>query len=729
MKPQIIEFKMKKHIPTPTILQMEAVECGAAALAMILAYHNRFEPLEKLRVECGVSRDGSKASNMVRAAQRYGLIAKGVRKEMETLAGIQLPAIIFWNFNHFVVYEGCKKNKFYINDPAAGSRVLSTEEFDQAFTGIVLTFEPGPDFKTGGEKYRFYGALKSRISGAKIALVYVVLAGLGLVVPGLVIPTFTRIFIDSILIGKMTDWLMPLMLIMLLTAIMRAVLTWYQGRYLLRFQTKLALASSSKFLWHVLRLPISFFSQRFGGEIGGRVAINNRVASLLSGELASTVISVVMIVFYAVLMLRYDIVLTLIGISISLLNIIALKYFSKKRINENMKLLQDTAKLTGTSMGALQIVETLKATGSESDFFAKWSGLQAKVMNSQRKLGIYTNILISVPTLLTSINTAVILALGGLRVMDGKMTMGMLVAFQSLMSSFISPINSMVNLASTVQDAKGDMQRLDDVLRYEADKQIPYHASTGPTDVLTNSTSRLSGNVRLENISFGYNLLESPLIDNFSLTLKPGSRVAIIGGSGSGKSTVAKLIVRLYEPWSGDIYFDGKSCTDIPRIVRNNSLAMVDQEIFLYKGTVKENLTMWDSAVPDEVVISAARDACIHDDIAARPNGYHSRVDEAGRNFSGGQRQRIEIARALTINPRILVLDEATSALDPKTEQIIDDNLRRRGCTCIIVAHRLSTIRDCDEIIVLDKGKVVQRGTHDAMMDIDGPYRTLLNIG
>jgi len=667
---------------------------------------------------------GSKASNMLRAARKYGFIARGFKKEPEGLKCLSLPMIIFWNFNHFVVFEGFRKDYAYINDPAAGPRVLSAEEFDQAFTGVVLTFEPGPDFKKGGKKYGFYKALQKRLSGSRSALVYVILAGLALVIPGLVIPTLSKIFVDNILVGKMYDWLRPLLIGMALTAIMRTALTWFQGHYLLRFETKLALSSSSKFFWHILRLPIEFFTQRSGGEIGSRVAINDKVASLLSGELASTVLNFIMIFFYAALMFRYDVVLTLAGIFIMLLNIAAMKYFARKRKNENMKLLQDRGKLVGTSMGALQIIETLKATGSESDFFAQWGGYQAKVLNAEQKLGIYTSVLSSAPILLSSIYSTLILALGGFRVMEGHLTMGMLVAFQSLSSSFVNPITSLVNVGSTLQEVQGDMKRLDDVFKHEVDKQV--YPTVKPADESTDSTARLSGNIELKNISFGYSIMGPPLIENLNLTLKPGSRVALVGSSGSGKSTVAKLVTRLYAPWAGEIYFDGKPNTKIPRNVFNNSLAMVDQDIFLFTGTIRENLTMWDSTIPDADIIKAAKDACIHEDLSARPNGYDSMIEEGGGNFSGGQRQRMEIARALTINPTILVLDEATSALDPKTEQIIDDNLRRRGCTCLIIAHRLSTIRDCDEIIMLERGKVVQRGTHDEMKDSGGPYVRLI---
>lgn len=706
----------------PTILQMEAVECGAAALAMVLAGFGKIIPLEELRMACGVSRDGSKASNVLKAARSFGLIAKGYKKEPNSLKTMKGPMILHWNFNHFVVLEGFRKGRVYINDPAMGPRVLSEEEFDESFTGVVLTFEPGPDFVKGGAKRSLVAALRPRLKGSGKALLYVVLAGLALVIPGLVIPVFSKVFVDDVLVGGAREWIRPLLLIMGLTAVVYAALTWLQRSYLLRLETKLASSTSGQFLWHVLRLPFVFFTQRWGGEIGSRVAINDKVARLLSGDLATTALSMLMVVFYAVLMLQYDLVLTAVGIAIAGLNLVALRYVSRKRKDANMRLLQEKGKLMGIAMGGLQTIETLKATGSESDFFNRWAGYHAKTVNAQQQLGLKTQVLTIVPPLLLSINTAVILGLGSLRIMDGQMSMGMLVAFQALMLSFVRPVNQLVNLGGTLQEVEGDMNRIDDVLRSEPERP----ARAAPLDETADLPPKLEGYLELRNVTFGYSRLEKPLIENFNLQLKPGMRVALVGGSGSGKSTVAKLVCGLFKPWSGEILFDGIPRDEIPQATLNNSFAFVDQDIFLFEDSVRENLTLWDDTIAEADVVRATKDACIHEVVTARPDGFGSLVEEGGQNFSGGQRQRLEIARALAGNPTLIVLDEATSALDPTTEKLIDDNLRKRGCTCLIVAHRLSTIRDCDEIIVLDHGKVVQRGTHEAMLREEGPYARLI---
>ena len=709
-----------KRVKSPTVLQMEAVECGAACLGIVLAHHGCWIALEELRLACGVSRDGSKASNVMKAARQYGLVAKGLKTVPNALRRFKPPMILHWNFNHFVVLDGFDKGRAFINDPASGPIEISEEELDQSFTGVVLTFEPGDQFEPSGHKPSFWPALGRRLVGTRTALAFVMLASLALVAPQLVAPAFSKIFVDNVLLQGNERWLSPLLLGMGATALLLGLLTWIQQSYLLRLETRIALTGSSRFLWHVLRLPVEFFNQRFAGDISARVGINNRVAQLLTRDLATHFLGAVMILFFAALMFWYDRLLLLIGLVVAGLNIAALQLVSRKRVDGSRRLLQEQGKLHGTAIGGLQIIETLKATGGEADLFARWSGYQAKVVNIRQGLERYTQLLDAVPPLLASLNTAIILGVGSLRVMSGRLSLGELVAFQALMVSFLAPVARLVSLGGKLQTVAGDMNRLDDVLRYPAEDGIDRNPPA-------TRHVRLSGRLELRGLTFGYSRLSPPLIEGFDLTLEPGARVALVGSSGSGKSTVARMVTGLYEPWDGEIRFDGQSRQDIPRAVVSASLAYVDQSLFLFEGTVRENISLWDATLSLSEVVTAAKDAAIHDEVAARTGGYDSQVDEGGRNFSGGQQQRLEIARALAGNPSILVLDEATSALDPTTEEHIDRNLRRRGCTCLIIAHRLSTIRDADEILVLDHGKVVQRGTHDTLIqDADGPYARLV---
>ncbi len=712
---------------TPTVLQMEAVECGAAALSMVLGYYGRHVPLAELRRSCGVSRDGVTAANVLKAARNYGLDAKGFKKSIDSLKTLPVPFIVFWNFNHFLVVDGFGKDQVLLNDPAIGPRKVTFADFDAGYTGVVLTFEPGEKFQVGGDRPSALRGLKHRLTGSLGALAFCTLAGFLLVLPTLAIPAFSRVFIDNILLAKRLDWLPYVLAGMGVTVIVQSLLTALQLRYLRALKVKLSVGMSSRFVWHVLRLPAGFYAQRFAGEISDRIAINDSVAGVLSGRLTTTMISLVMVVFYAVAMLQYDVPLTVIVVAFAAINVIVLQWVARSRTDANRRLIQEYGKSSGVAISGLQSIETLKASGLESDFFARWVGYQTKAANAQQELGLSNRLLGLLPTLLSTLAALSLLIIGGWRVINGSLSIGMLVAFQLLMQSFQGPVNNLVGFANTLQTLQGNLERLDDVLENKIDRVFSHQASAEQekSDAAF-PTFRLAGAIDIKNLSFGYSPLDPPLIENFSLSIRPGQRVAFVGGSGSGKSTLVRVIAGLYQPDAGEIRFDGQRVETIPRSVMTNSVAMVEQDILLFAGPIRDNLTLWDATISETSIRQACQDAEIEETILSMPYGYDAVLLEGGQNLSGGQRQRLEIARALVNRPSILIMDEATSALDSETERIIDQNLRRRSCTCLIVAHRLSTIRDADEIIVLERGKVVQRGTHDQLWQQDGHYANLI---
>ena len=708
-------------VRTPTVLQMEMAECGAACLCVILSHFGRDVSLEDMRHACGVSRDGSKASKLVRAAKVFGLAATGMRAEPEMVKKLKFPVVVHWEFNHFMVVEGFKNGRVFVNDPAAGRYSMSDAVFDRGFTGIVLSFTPTDNFEPLRVTRRWFTRLQELVQGSHEALLFIFLVSLAAVIPGLVVPVFAKVFIDDIFIPGRGDWLRVLVLGMAITAVVRAVLSALRQHYLLELETRIAVAQSAKFFWHILRLPLSYFDARYPGDIASRVELNDRLASLVSGGLITAALNLMMVLFFGVVLFYYDPLLTLVGMTLASFNFVALRLVTRSRMDEYRRSLQENGKLEGLSMAGLRMVQTIKAGGSEDDFFVRWAGQYSKSMNVAQSVGRFAQILGFVGPLLDGLCIAAVIGLGGWKVIHGEMTIGTLIAFQSLLFSFVAPLNGLVHFLENFQEADSDMRRLEDVYQ-----QNPVHSDQSPMQDPTGvPMQKLVGEIDVRELTFGFSRLEPPLIENLSFSIKTGSRVALVGPSGSGKSTVARLLAGLYEPWSGQVLLDGHERGLLPEPVLTNSIAMVDQDIILYEGTVLENITMWDPGISPADAIAAAKDAAIHDDIALRPGGYEAAVSEDGKNFSGGQRQRLEIARALAKRPRILILDEATSALDPQTEKRVDANLRRRGQTCCIVAHRLSTVRDCDEIIVLDKGRIVERGNHQALMAIGGLYSRL----
>ena len=707
----------------PVVMQLEALECGAASLTMILAYYDKWIPLEQVRSDCGVSRDGSNAKNCLKAARNYGLIAKGYRYEPEALKEYgSFPCIIHWNFNHFVVLKGFKNDWVYINDPGRGEVKITMEEFDKCFTGICLMFEPSEDFVPSGKPKSIMGFALERLSHARVAIIFVVLSSVISSLMSIVSPAFQRIFMDRLLTGMNEEWLIPFIIGFSLLSLLQIIIAIIQLVYNNRINGKLAVVGSSSFMWKVLRMPIEFFSQRMSGDILSRQNSNASIANSLVNTFAPLVLNTFMMVFYFIVMIRYSPILTLVGLCSILVNVFVSQFITKRRLNASRLSSIDTGKLSGTTVAAIEMIETIKASGAENGFFDRWAGFQANVNAANCEMSKVDNYFGIIPTIVSSLTGLIINGIGIYLTMKGEFTIGMITAFTGYLASFTAPASSFISASSTIQMMSTEMERIEDVMKYPTD--VVYNDM--PLDMDT-TYDKLSGSIEIKNVTFGYSKLEEPLIKDFSMSIKPGERIALVGSSGCGKSTISKLISGLVQPWSGEILFDGKKITEIDRSIFTGSLSVVDQDIILFEDSIKNNIKMWDNSIEDFEVILAAKDAQIHEDIVQREDGYNHILTEGGKDFSGGQRQRLEIARVLAQDPTICILDEATSALDAKTEYGVVKAIKDRGITCIVVAHRLSTIRDCDQIIVLDHGNVVERGTHETLMKIkDGHYKKLV---
>ena len=705
----------------PVVMQLEALECGAACLCMIMAYYDRWIPLEQVRTDCGVSRDGSNAKNILKAARSYGMVAKGYRFEPEALREMgQFPCIIHWDFNHFVVCNGFRGNKVSLNDPARGNYTVPIERFDESFTGICLMFEPSETFEPGGKPKSVLTFARERLKGTSSAIIFVVLTTVIASLTGILSAGLSRIFLDVLLPGRNPDWVVPYFTGMAVLIAIQLTAAWIKAVYSLRINGKMAAVGNATYMWKILRLPMEFFSQRMAGDIQQRKQNNATIATQIVNTLAPLALSVVMAIFYLVVMLRYSVLLTLVGLASLAVNIVLSRFISKKRINITRVSMRDEGKLASATVGAMNMIETIKASGAENGYFEKWAGYQASVNTQQNRYLKIDSYLGMLPGAVSTVMNTAILTLGVWLTMRGEFTVGMILAFQGFLASFMTPAGQLISAGQTIQEMRTGMERIEDVMTYPDDPIFD------AADSENEEYDKLSGALTMNHVTFGYSRLAPPLIEDFSLELKPGARVAFIGSSGCGKSTLAKLISGLYQPWSGEILFDGKPITSIDRNVFTGSVAVVDQDIILFEDTISANIRMWDNSIEDFEVILAARDAQLHEDIMQREGGYQYKLIEGGKDFSGGQRQRLEIARVLAQDPTMIIMDEATSALDAQTEYDVVQSIRNRGISCVVVAHRLSTIRDCDEIIVLDHGKVVERGTHDQLMALNGAYCRLV---
>ena len=708
----------------PVVMQLEALECGAASLAMVMAYYDKWVPLEQVRSDCGVSRDGSKAKNIALAAMHYGFEVKAFRYDPKTIQKeASFPCIIHWNMNHFVVLDGFRGNHAYLNDPARGNVRVTMDEFDKAFTGVTIIPTPGPEFEPSGKPKSTLDFARKRLIGAGAAVAFVMLTTAISYLFGIINSFTSRVFMDRLLTGKNPDWVEPFLEMMVWLMIIQLVVAWAQAVYSLKINGKMAVIGSTSYMWKVLRLPMDFFCQRQAGDIQGRLGLNASIASTLVNTLAPLLLNTCMAVFYLAVMLSQNVILTFIGLSTLVLNIIVSRIVTMQRVNITRVQMRDAANLASTKASGIAMIETIKSSGAENGFFQKWAGYQAAV-NTQTVKANKTNLMIGkIPALLSLVANYGILVLGVYLTMQGEYTLGGVMMFQGFLSSFMSPAQSLISAGQTIQEMRTQMERVEDVMEYPDD--VSLNAYKGDADEIP-EVGKLQGKLELKNVTFGYSKLEKPLIEDFSLTLNPGERVALVGASGCGKSTISKLVSGLYQPWGGEILFDGKPRSEYARDVLVGSLAVVDQDITLFEDTISENIKMWDSSIEDFEVILAARDARLHEDIMKLPDGYQHKLNSGGKNLSGGQRQRMEIARVLVQDPTIIIMDEATSALDARTEYEVVNAIHKRGITCVVIAHRLSTVRDCDEIIVLDHGKVVERGTHSELMRKNGAYAELV---
>jgi NHLM bacteriocin system ABC transporter peptidase/ATP-binding protein len=717
----------RKLVDAPVIIQMDAAECGAACLVSVLAHHGRHIALEEARRLCGVSRDGTSALQITSGAQHMGLDCEGYSVESADLKDLRLPGILFWGFDHFVVLEGWKGGQWRLMDPALGRRWVGPAEFDRKFTGVCLELKPGEGFVRGGQARSLTAALWRRMAGSRRVVAASAACGLLLAVPAFVLPSLTAVFVDRVLLEGASRWMLAMVAIAGASLVLTATLAALQQVLLAKLEQRLAVIGGASFAAHAFRLPVDFFTHRYPGDIVQRLSSLEEIADTLAGKVAPAAVGLLSSLAFLAAMFAIDVNLAL--IVVGTVAVISLVLFRSGRslADHARSLEKDLGNGAGTVASGLGAIETIKSSGRENDLFARIADANARVASSQQSLeGLTAWSMGTADLLATLLASAVVLAFGGWQVMRGDMSIGALVAFQALLVAFMGPVLEISSLGEEIQALRATLARVDDVMRHPVDPlSVPAPA---PAPGEGAAPPARGDSIEFRDVSFGYSEAADPLITDFSLEIGPGRRVAIVGMSGSGKSTVAKLAAGLYAPWSGEVLVDGRPLAAIPRHERTSLVASVGQSPFLIEASLRENLTLWDPGVPDEWIREAIDDAGLAQLVDVR-GGLGMRIAEGGTNLSGGEAQRVEIARALARRPSILILDEATSALDATTESQLDRALRRRGCACLVIAHRLSTIRDADEIVVLDAGTIVERGSHEELMGLDGTYAEFVRGG
>ncbi|HEX6552606.1 MAG TPA: peptidase domain-containing ABC transporter [Ktedonobacteraceae bacterium] len=703
----------------PQLSQMNAVECGFACLAMVLTYYGRKTSISELSTRYGVGRDGLSALGIVRAARNYGMRVRAISLQQNDFRFVKLPAIVHWEFNHFVVVERWSRKRVDVVDPARGRCSLTHEEFDAGFTGVVITVEPGVAFDRHAAPSRraFRTYVLQYIQRAPATFLQLLGASLLILVIGLTLPLLTKVVVDEILPFRMDNVMTVLGIGILVLFLSQTVATLLRGWLLVYLQARIDIHMMLGFVEHLLALPYSFFQQRSTGDLLARLSSNTLLREILSNQILSTLLDSSLVVFYVVILLWQSLPFGLLTLVIGLLQVLLLVGSNRPIRNLASRELAAQGKSQGYLAEALAGIATLKGSGAEQRAFERWSNLFFDQLNISLRYSYLSSTMTTILTALRSLAPLALLWVGATQVLNGSMTLGTMVALNALAAAFFAPLASLVSSGQQFQLMGAHLERIADVTEAEAEQkgqavQLP---------------PLLSGHIRLEHVSFRYAAEAPEVLHNIDLMVEAGQKVAIVGPSGSGKSTLGKLLLGLYAPTEGSILYDSIPLQRLNYQEVRQQFGVVLQESTLFSGSILSNITLSNPMIDKEQVVKAAEIAAIDEDIMSMPMGYETYVSEGGSALSGGQRQRLAIARAIAHKPALLLLDEATSHLDVTTEQVVAQRLQTLACTQIIIAHRLSTIRNADVILVLDQGTIVEKGSHRDLLQRDGYYARLMH--